>query len=102
MDANTDSGVILGRDVVFDHWKGEQLMIDKILDVVFWVAKAAISLLPTYTPPGIDSIQWLVNQLAAIDNFFPIVTLAECIAAYYTFVFLLMLARPILKWVRLA
>jgi len=77
-------------------------MIDKILDVLFWIVEAAIGLLPTYTPPGVAEVQWLIDQLAMIDNYFPIVTLAQCIGAYYSFVVIIMLARPVLKWARIA
>lgn len=77
-------------------------MIDKILDVIFWIIEAIIGLLPTYTPSETGSIQSLLNVLATFNNYLPFVEMAECIIAYLSFSALLLAVRPLLKWGRLA
>lgn len=77
-------------------------MIDKLLDIAFWIATAVVNLLPTYTPSHSGDMQLLVNALATFNNYLPFVEMAECIVAYLAFSVLLLGLRPILKWGRLA
>jgi hypothetical protein len=77
-------------------------MIDTILDVIFWILEALVGLLPEWTPPFVDDLQSLMNWLAQINDYFPVVELGQCIVAYFGFVAVLMVARPFLKWGRLA
>jgi hypothetical protein len=77
-------------------------MIDTILDIIFWFIEGAIDLLPDWTPPFISELQQLMNWLAQINDYFPVVELGQCILAYFSFVAILLIARPFLKWGKLA
>jgi hypothetical protein len=77
-------------------------MIDKILDVIFWIIEAIINILPTYSPAETGSIQSLLNTLAVFNNYLPFVEMAQCIIAYLSFCVLLLSVRPLLKWGRMA
>lgn len=77
-------------------------MIDKILDVIFWIIEAIIGLMPTYVPTEMGAIQSLLNVLATFNNYLPFVEMAQCVIAYLSFCALLLAVRPLLKWGRMA
>jgi hypothetical protein len=75
-------------------------MIDKILDLIFGLIKAALSVLPDYTPPNTGMLQSLVNWLVTFNQYLPMVEMVQCMVAYLAFVGIYMVVRPILKFVR--
>lgn len=77
-------------------------LIDKILDVVFWIVEGVIGLLPTYEPPNTGMLQTMFNALATFNQYFPVVELAECVVAYLAFCVIYMIVRPIMKFGRVA
>lgn len=78
------------------------VMWDKFLDLIFWIAEGVIGLLPTYTPDNTGFIQSIMNALGAFNEYFPAVELAECMIAYLTFCGLYLVVKPILKFGRLS
>lgn len=77
-------------------------MIDTILDIIFWFIEGVVSLLPNYDPPNDGMIQTLVSSLVVFNQYFPVVEMVECLAAYFSFVGIYMVVRPILKLGRLS
>jgi len=76
-------------------------LLDKALDLLFWIAEAVINLLPTYSPSEPGSIQSVLDVLATFNNYIPIVEMAYCIIAYLSFCTVWLGARMIMKLGRL-
>ena len=79
-----------------------EYLLDKLLDIIFWIIEGVIGLLPTYTPANTGMINSLYNALAMFNQYIPIVEMAECIVAYLSFSVLYMSVKPILKLARLS
>ncbi len=77
-------------------------LIDKLLDVVFWLCEAVIGLLPNYTWEHSDAINLLANVIYTIDKYFPVDTLFQIIGIYVGYYAIVTWVRPLLKFVRLA
>jgi len=72
-------------------------LLDKFLDIVFWIVKGVIGILPTYSPDNPGSTQSLFNALSSFNDYIPIVEMAECVIAYLAFCALYLGLKPILK-----
>jgi len=77
-------------------------MWEIFLDIIFYLAEAAVGLLPTYTPSNNGMVQSLVNALGMFNQWFPIYELTQCMIAYLAFCVLYMGIKPILKFGRLS
>lgn len=77
-------------------------MMDSILDVIFGLLSWVASALPEWSPGHSDAIQGFFNVLSGINNVFPLVELAECTGIVLGFHALLLVWRPLLKFIRVA
>jgi len=77
-------------------------LIDKLLDVIFWLAESVIGILPTYDFPYTNAVSLLATAIATVDQYFPITDLFQIIILYVAYYGLVTWVRPMLKFVRLA
>jgi len=94
--------LLVWNDICHSSERNGDVMWDKFLDLVFWLAEGVVDLLPTYTPDNTGFIQSLMNALGAFNEYFPAVELAECMIAYLAFCGVYLVVKPILKFGRLS
>lgn len=79
-------------------------MMDAILDTIFSIIKSLVELLPVYSPDESTS-QHVFNfwaRIAQVDNYFPVVEVWYCMTVILVFESVVVVARPILKFIRLS
>lgn len=91
-----------GNIVCYAQESDGNVMWDKFLDLVFWIAEGVVGLLPTYTPDNNGMIQSLMNALGVFNQYIPAVEMAECMIAYLAFCGIYMVVKPILKFGRIS
>jgi len=77
-------------------------LLDKFLDLVFWIAGAVIGLLPNYTWTHSTALTALITAINTVDQYFPVDTLVEIIGVYLVYYAIVLWVRPLLKFARLA
>ena len=70
---------------------------DAVLDIIFGIINAIISILPTYEFIHGGSFGDLLSMLGYVNEFFPVDSLAESIIMYFSFSALILALKPILK-----
>jgi len=78
------------------------MIADKLLDILFGIVNAIISLLPSWDWVHKSAFGDLITTISYANEFFPVDTLAEGIIAYFAFSVLLLSFKPILKLGRIA
>lgn len=69
---------------------------------IFKFLQWAVEQLPEWDPGHSDSIQGLFNLITGINDFFPLEEIAECCGLILAFHGLLIIWRPLLKFIRVA
>jgi hypothetical protein len=82
--------------------EGKYDMIGKILDVVFSIIEFFVGLLPVWTPQIPEGVQEFLGEIWAFQDFFPVETLLLSAGVILTFEVTVLVARPILKFIRLS
>lgn len=82
-------------------------ILDKVLDVFFSFLQWCVDVLPNYNPlnNGTDlfsSMQSIVDAISNINNVFPVTEIVQCVAILGTFKVMMILWRPILKFMGVA
>lgn len=77
-------------------------LLDKFLDIMFWLAAAVVSLLPDYIWSHGDAVNLLASAISTVNQYFPVTDLFEIIVIYVAYYGMVTWVRPLLKFVRLA
>lgn len=73
---------------------------DAILDLIFSMLWGVASLLPNWNMPA-HHFQDVLDMISGINTYFPLVELGECLTFYGVFNVLLLMWRPIMKFIHI-
>lgn len=78
------------------------MILEQIVHYIFKFLEWAVGQLPDWDPGHNAAIQDALDFCAGVNNWFPLTEIAECIGILLIFHGLLIVWRPILKFIRLA
>lgn len=76
-------------------------MIDTLLDVLFFLVKGVIGLLPEWHPGHLDALRNVGMALRTFDQYFPMTTMFQIISVWLAFYVSIYIVRPLISFVQL-